>query len=188
MVPSLCKVKALGGEQSSLFSKCSAIRAKVSQPFITGVGNVKCFFDRVEELKVANFSQGEIDGILRSFVLRHRDRWDIVQQPFRNRDWYPWRYRRQLSLMTRPIVDLGDGAVAYAPGFCDDSFRHTVMECFNGAFNTGYFDSKKMKKYIGAINAHRGLEFNKAVGNFFKCEWLACSYRSGDHGIWSSAR
>jgi hypothetical protein len=115
----------------------------------------------------AGFSATEIDGLQRSFVLKPRDRWDSVTRPFRNKDWVPWRYRRRLSLMTRPFVDLGDGRIAYAPGFCEDSFRHTVMESFNGAFENEYFDTTRMKKYVGAVNARRGLEFNKAIGDIF---------------------
>jgi hypothetical protein len=123
-----------------------------------------------QTLAAAGFSQSEVGGVWRGFVLSPRDRWDVVQKPFRDKDWFPWRYRRRLSLMTRPFVDLGDGRVAYAPGFCEDSFRHSVMECFQGAFETAYFDTRRMKEYVGAVNARRGLEFNKAVGALFSAD------------------
>lgn len=99
----------------------------------------------IQTLSAAGFSQSEVEGVWRSFVLGPRDRWDTVQKPFRDKDWFPWRYRRRLSIMTRPFVDLGDGRVVYSPGFCEDSFRHVVMECFHGAFETGYFDTKGMR-------------------------------------------
>jgi hypothetical protein len=121
-------------------------------------------------LAKAGFSQVEIDGIWKSFVLKPRDRWDLAEKPFRNKDWFPWRYRRRLSLMARPIVNLGDGRVIYAPGFCEDSFRHSVMECFQGAFETEYFDTQRMRQLVGAVNARRGLEFNRAVGDLFRAE------------------
>jgi len=124
----------------------------------------------MQTLNVAGFSQSEVEGVWRGFILGPRHRWDAVQKPFRDKDWFPWRYRRRLSLMARPFVDLGDGRVAYAPGFCEDSFRHVVMECFHGAFETGYFDSKRMKEYVGAINARRGLDFNKSVGALFSAD------------------
>jgi len=118
----------------------------------------------------AGYSESEVQGIWRSFVLSPRDPWDAAQKPFRDKDWFPWRYRRRLSLMARPFVELGDGRVAYAPGFCEDSFRHVVMECFHGAFETGYFDTKTMKEYVGAVNGRRGLEFNKSVGALFSAD------------------
>lgn len=123
-----------------------------------------------QKLTAAGFSETETEGVWRSLVLSPRDRWNAVQRPFRDKDWFPWRYRRRLSLMTRPFVDLGDGRVVYAPGFCEDSFRHSIMECFTGAFDTGYFDTKKMKAYVGAVNARRGLDFNKSVGALFKAD------------------
>jgi hypothetical protein len=125
-----------------------------------------------ESLASEGFTPAEIEGVQRSFVLRPRERWDSVAKPFRNKDWVPWRYRRRLSLMTRPFVDLGDGRVIYAPAFVEDSFRHTIMESFTGAFETEYFDTPRMKQYAGAVNARRGLEFNQAVADLFaKAGW-----------------
>ena len=129
-----------------------------------------------ESLATEGFTPAEIEGVHRSFVLRPRARWDSVAKPFRNKDWVPWRYRRRLSLMTRPFVDLGDGRLMYAPGFVEDSFRHTIMESFNGAFETEYFDTSRMKQYAGAVNARRGLEFNQAVADLFaKAGWTVRS-------------
>src|SRR5580658_3905787 len=71
----------------------------------------------------------------------------------------PSEMRRQkcgsrLPLMSRPIVNLGDHRI-YAPAFCEDSFRHVVMECFTGWFETEYFSSRQVKTYIGASNARK---------------------------------
>jgi len=71
-------------------------------------------------------------------------------------------------MMTRPLVGLNDSEVAYAPAFCEDSFRHVVMEAYTGASDTEYFTSSAMKKYIGSANAKRGLEFNKSAAAKFK--------------------
>ena len=121
-----------------------------------------------ELLAMHNFSATEIDGLFTSFVLGPRERWNSASAPFRDRDWFPWRYRRRLSLMARPIVDLGNSQVVYAPGFCEDSFRHVVMESYRGAFYTEYFQTSSMKGYVGTENARRGLAFNKSVGKLFE--------------------
>ena len=68
-----------------------------------------------EMLAQEGLTQSEIDGLWRSFVLRPRDRWNASQKPFKDKDWFPWRFRRRLSLMSRPLVDLGNGQVVYAP-------------------------------------------------------------------------
>jgi len=123
-----------------------------------------------EMLAQVGLSQPEIDGLWRSFVLRPRERWDASQKPFKDKDWFSWRFRRRLSLMSRPIVDIGNGQVVYAPGFCEDSFRHNVMEAFQGAFETEYFLTSRMREYCGSINGRRGLDFNSAIGSIFEKE------------------
>jgi hypothetical protein len=115
-----------------------------------------------------SFTSNEIEGLFKNFVLLSRPDWEKVAAPFRGKDWWPWRYRRRLSLMTRPIVAITESDFIYAPGFCEDSFRHVVMECFTGAFETEYFDSRAMKEYVGRENARRGLAFNKAVAKMFE--------------------
>ncbi len=118
-------------------------------------------------LSNAGFSEKEFNGLMQHFVLPNRPDWTSVHAPFRPKDWWLWRYRRHLSLMARPLVALNHEIVAYAPGFCEDSFRHVVMEAYSGAFDTEYFSSRSMKKYTGAVNGRSGLDFNKAVASRF---------------------
>jgi hypothetical protein len=87
----------------------------------------------------------------------------VVEKPFRNKDWWPWRFRRRLSLMSQPFVSIGPEGVIYAPAFCEDSFRHVVMEAFSGGPETEYFHSRAMKEWVGKTNADRGLKFNRTV-------------------------
>jgi len=125
-------------------------------------------FDSLKALLMkGGISDEEIRSFGNNFVLKPRRRWDTAEKPYRDRDWYPWRFRRHLSLMARPVVDLGNGRVVYAPGFCEDSFRHNVMEAFQGAFDTEYFSSDQMKKYFGGVNDKRGADFNVAACELF---------------------
>ena len=133
------------------------------------VNVVVCSMGSLQELlRNAGFSEREVDSLLQHFLLPARPDWTKVSPPFRSKDWWPWRYRRHLSVMSRPLVALNDSDVAYAPAFCEDSFRHIVMEAYTGVSDTEYFTSSKMKKYIGAANAKRGLEFNKSAAAKFK--------------------
>lgn len=122
------------------------------------------------------FAGEEVMGFWNSFVLKPRERWDKVEKPFQPKDWYPWRFRRHLSMMPRPVVELGNEMVIYAPGFCEDSFRHNVMEAFQGAFDTEYFSTVQMRKYYGGVNDRRGAEFNAAASALFANQgWRALS-------------
>src|SRR5205823_1240462 len=86
---------------------------------------------------------------------------------FRGKDWWPWRFRRRLSLLARPIISLGNGNVVYSPAFCEDSFRHLVTGCFYGRFETEYFDSPRMRGFVGRVNSDRGHQFNHDVAEVF---------------------
>jgi hypothetical protein len=132
----------------------------------------------LELVQKAGFSEAEVDGLVQHFLLPARPDWTKVSPPFRTKDWWPWRYRRHLSMMTRPLVGLNNLEVAYAPAFCDDSFRHVVMEAYTGASDTEYFASSTMKKYIGSANAKRGLEFNKSAAGKFNDSAGGCGLKS----------
>jgi hypothetical protein len=119
-------------------------------------------------LSTQGYSEAEIDGLFRHFVLPARPDWTVVTPPFRSKDWWPWRYKRKLSVMNRPLIALNDAEVAYAPGFCEDSFRHVVSEVFTGSFEPDYFTTPAMRKYVGSTNAASGLEFNKSVASRFR--------------------
>jgi hypothetical protein len=119
-------------------------------------------------LSTQGYSEAEIDGLFRHFVLPARPDWTVVAPPFRSKDWWPWRYKRKLSVMNRPLIALNDAEVVYAPGFCEDSFRHVVSEVFTGSFEPEYFTTPAMRKYVGSANAASGLEFNKSVASRFR--------------------
>ncbi len=112
----------------------------------------------MELLAAQGFSDNEIQSLMNHFVLPNRATWDKALPPFRGKDWWPWRYRRHLSVMARPLIAINDRELAYAPGFCEDAFRHVIMESHAGAFDTEYFNSRPMKEYIGAANGRRGLQ------------------------------
>ncbi len=122
----------------------------------------------MELLSDKGFSDIEIQSLIRHFVLPNRAAWDKASPPFRGKDWWPWRYRRHLSVMARPLIAINDTELAYAPGFCEDAFRHVIMESHTGAFDTEYFNSRSMKEYIGAANGRRGLLFNQSVAEVFR--------------------
>lgn len=115
-----------------------------------------------------SITEEEVEGVFSNFILPVRGNWEEAAPPFRSKDWRPWRFRRKLSLMTRPIIALNDVELIYAPAFCEDSFHHVVMECFTGAFETEYFVTQAMKQYVGKENGRRGLAFNKAVAKLFQ--------------------
>jgi hypothetical protein len=113
----------------------------------------------------------EVDAFLRNFCLSPRKRWDSTPNGFVEKDWYPWRFRRRLSLMARPVVLSGfddDDPVFYTPGLVHDGFANLVVGSHSGGFDVEYFNGTRMKAWIGAVNNKRGHEFNEQVAEEFR--------------------
>jgi len=101
------------------------------------------------------------------FCLWPRERWERAPVGFTNADWHPWRFRRRLSLMARPLVSLGepqdDNVFIYAPGLLHDAFGRVVINAYRGKVDAGSFTTAEMRSWIGAVNDRRGHSFNQRV-------------------------
>lgn len=110
----------------------------------------------------------DIRAIIESFALPIRKRWDESKPlgKFRKQDWYPWKFRRRLSLTSRPIITLDrDGKTTYliSPGLFDKTLTYIIHNSFNGYFSPDHFSSQEMRSLTGRITAERGHAFNQQV-------------------------
>ncbi|MEQ1852216.1 MAG: hypothetical protein ABMA01_11560 [Chthoniobacteraceae bacterium] len=117
--------------------------------------------------KECGLTPDESRRFLSEFSLTRRPRWDDPKPaPFRSRDWYPWRFRRRLSLYSRPLVrvdDAADATIIFAPGLMDEGFRYVMMSAYTGDFPNDFFLSAEMRAWIGAANNERGHRFNREM-------------------------
>lgn len=119
----------------------------------------------------AGLVPGQVDAFVRNFCFAPRESWDFAPIGFVDKDWFPWRFRRRLSLMARPIVRTGLGEhdpLFYAPGLVRDGFANLVVGSHSGGFDAKYFITARMRTWIGAINNKRGHEFNEEVAEEFR--------------------
>ncbi len=119
----------------------------------------------------AGLTQQEIESLFRHFALRPRKQWDVPPGGFRRKDLQPWRFRRPLSLLARPLVLLGSGPddyVLYAAGLVHEAFGYTVESSYEGRFDQEYFRTNEMKSWIGSANNRKGHEFNNQVADEFR--------------------
>ncbi len=100
------------------------------------------------------------------FTLVPRPAWRTIGLPFAEKDWYPWRFRRRLSVLRRPFIQtdsVEDPAIAFAPGLVGDSLRTIVMRFESGEVPPSQAVSSAMKKWIGHANNIQRTEFNSLV-------------------------
>jgi hypothetical protein len=107
---------------------------------------------------------------LNAFTLRPRPNWETVPAGFQAHAWQPWRFRRQLSLVSRPIIEIDEGAsvIVFAPAMVVETLVKFVGDVYQGLFDDDFFSSVEMKSWIGRTNDRRGHRFNESVADLLK--------------------
>jgi len=112
------------------------------------------------------------EQLLSTFTLSHRSKWDASPEGFMRSAWYPWRFRRQLSLVTRPILSLGndiDTLVVIAPAMVVHHISKFVSDVMLGRLDADMFRSGgAISKWIGSTNKKQGEAFNERTAERFR--------------------
>ncbi len=122
-------------------------------------------------LRISGFTELETEAFLCRFTLPIRRAWDSDLPPrCHDYDVFPWRYRRQLSLKMRPIVQVTMSArtwVLSVPAF-EKSFTYLLGHLEQARLPKDFFQSVEMQTYVGIVTNKRGHEFTEKVGKVFK--------------------
>ena len=169
-----------------------------SEAFGFSIDDVRVFMDNLdhEGLKrqelVFSATESEIAGlkgskqlepvivkkILETFALVPRSTWASTPNGFSPKDWYPWRSRRRLSLISRPILRIEGKSPRYliAPGMVRDGIRTVMRYCYYGGYEARAFPIGLMRSWIGTAENKRGHDFNKEVAALLRnLGWKAWS-------------
>jgi hypothetical protein len=167
------------------------------EQFGAGIDEVRSFIDSLENLGeqenkcVLSGTRAELEAIpgtavpltpeivraiLDQLVLPRRTDWREVPEGFAARDIHPWRYRRRLSAVRRPLLELGsgpDGEIMFAPGMLRDAFVYIMHGFYDGAFPPEQL-SPKMLSWQAKVSGERGTEFaNKVADRLRENGWEA---------------
>jgi hypothetical protein len=105
------------------------------------------------------------ENLLERLTLRTRPSWRQVPEGFADRDRQPWRFRRRLSLIQRPIMqidDLPDPTLVVAPGMVRDAFAQMAGLLHRGDLPANQL-SPKMLAWRSRVTGARGTAFAKEV-------------------------
>jgi hypothetical protein len=114
----------------------------------------------------AGLSRSEADLALGALCLAPRSRWPEAPIGFEDRDWYPWRFRRRLSILRRPLIQLDsseDPLLMIAPGLAREAFAYTVSGFHSGEIPQWQARSREMQSWLGTANHRPRLAFNAEV-------------------------
>jgi hypothetical protein len=105
------------------------------------------------------------DAIVRTLTLEPRPSWYIVSDGYDDKDRQPWRFRRRLSAVRRPLLQINeepDPKILVAPGMVRESFGYLVRNYHEGNFPDWQL-GPAMQVFVGHSRKKRGTEFNVAV-------------------------
>ncbi len=105
------------------------------------------------------------DTILDFLTMRPRAGWRDIPDGFSAKDIQPWRFRRRLSVLRKPIIqvnDADDPPLVVAPGILRSALIYMVQSYYQGDFPDTQL-RKRMLSWSGKTRDDRGKAFNVAV-------------------------
>lgn len=107
-----------------------------------------------------------VTSTLDRLVLPVRNHWGETPENFRDKDWHPWRFRRRLSLVRRPLIALNEGddpRLLVAPGLVRDALYILLRSHHIGETPDWQISSRPMLKWLGHTNNVTRTAFNESV-------------------------
>lgn len=123
------------------------------------------FFLSRSELKSIAGDAAAGGKIVAAMSLVSRTSWRSVPEGHDDRDIAFWRFRRRLSILRRPLLQLSDGEdprILIAPGLLREGFSFMVSNYYEGSFADRHL-GQAMRKYAGHARRRDGMEFNTRV-------------------------
>jgi hypothetical protein len=104
-------------------------------------------------------------AIVEALLLKSRPRWRDIPPGYDEKDRQPWRFRRRLSVLRKPIIQIDEGAdpiFLIAPGLLRSGFVYMLRGFLRGDFPAWQL-KPLMQSWTGAASDRRGREFNAEV-------------------------
>jgi Restriction endonuclease len=118
----------------------------------------------------SGFTLPEANAFLDRFTLPIRSAWDQgLPEGCKPEDVYPWRFRRNLSLLMRPLVEVGKSPRTWyvSATLFRTSLGYILDHLERGAFPERFFTSREMRSYIGRVVHRKGHLFAERVSELF---------------------
>ena len=89
-----------------------------------------------------------VHRLLETFSSKPRGQWDKVGRPYDEKDVQLWRFKRRLSLLRKPLIQLdssSDPLIAFAPGMVREALNYQVRMFYHGELSYDRLFSREMK-------------------------------------------
>lgn len=121
---------------------------------------------RARLVEARGFDDCEVNAFFDMLSLVPRGAWDRTPSGFRARDWQPWRFRRRLSLVARPLAAFGqddDAPLYFGMHQLGTSVAYLFENMQSAWLPEEFFRSDAMLRYRGHIADAEGAAFTQEV-------------------------
>lgn len=126
-----------------------------------------CVWNKDELVRyLGDAGAGDADTIARfldAFSLPRRGGWDDFSGGYNFKDIAPWKFKRRLSCLCRPIIPVKSNQFLTSAFILRQGFGYFLDLARDGLFIPEFFKSAEMRSYVGRKTAERGLWFNEVV-------------------------
>lgn len=121
----------------------------------------------------SSLSSEIVAACIQKFSFIPREKWDVSPEGYMSSAWFPWQFQRQLSLVSRPIIQLensDDPECLIAPAMIIMNVAKFVSDARDGALDQRMFKQDGlMFKWVGLVNGDQGEAFNEKVAEKLRC-------------------
>lgn len=143
--------------------ECENIFIKWEKPF--DIMKQSEFFSVIAESSTLDVNS--IRTITQALLYAPRAAWKAIPEGLVDADRQPWRYRRRLSVLRKPIVQVTEGddpELLIAPSLVRDALAYSVANYHSADFADGQIVSSEMRRWVGRARASRE-KFNREVAD-----------------------
>lgn len=123
-----------------------------------------------EVMQKASLDKSIVERLVKRLCLFPRETWKHYPKGFFASDTHPWRYRRQLSILQRPLFQISesdDPLIIVSPGILRESLYYQLRSLHEGTFAKRQL-SPKMRAWKTQVESSIGHEFELDVSKRLK--------------------
>ena len=118
-----------------------------------------------------------LDKILQELTLPPRSDWRVAPEGFTDLDRQPWKFRRLLSVLRRPLIQLDDSddpKIYLWPGMVGDGGKYTFVRYWEAEFREIQIRTKEMLRWNGSMKDKSSFN-DQVAGRLRDLGWTAKS-------------
>lgn len=123
-------------------------------------------------VETTDFDEPLLRRMIDTFTIFPRPKWDAAPAGMLSSAWQPWRFRRQLSIVSKPLIRLEEHEASMyliAPAMAVHHISKFVADALFGQLDIAMFQrGGKLSGWIGATNKKQGEDFNERVAERFR--------------------